>query len=109
MQRFVLRFTGQGAPPPADLARISATSGVSVIDATPRMVLVEASMAAGGLLADSLAGWVCVPEHGVSVPEPRPRPVRSPEAKPKPPGRSGPSRAVRGDRRGGRSKPGGER
>ncbi|MBU6276170.1 MAG: hypothetical protein KGQ61_06010 [Planctomycetes bacterium] len=109
MQRFVLRFTGQGAPPAADLERISAASGVSVIDATPRMVLVEASGAAGGRLADALAGWICVPEHGVSLPEPRPRPVKSPESKPKPPGRSGSSRAVRGDRRGGRSKPGGER
>ncbi|MFM7518949.1 MAG: hypothetical protein ACKO9B_00610 [Planctomycetota bacterium] len=109
MQRFVLRFTGKGAAAAADLARISATSGVSVIDTTSRMVLVEASGATSGRLADSLDGWICVPEQGIGQPDPRPRPIRSPETKPKPPGRSSAPRGTRGDRRGGRSKPGGER
>lgn len=107
MQRYVLRFTGQGAAPAADLERISSTAGVSVIDTTARMVLVEASAADGSQLASTLAGWVCVPEQTVPLPDPRPRPSAAPGGPPPPgsPGIRSASSRVRGDRRGSRSKP----
>ena len=108
MQRYVFRFTGLGAAPAADLERISSTAGVSVIDTTARMVLVEASAADSSRLADTLAGWVCVPEQTVPLPDPRPRPSAAPGSPP--PGSQGirsASSRVRGDRRGSRSKPSG--
>ncbi|MFM8285015.1 MAG: hypothetical protein ACKOCW_15825 [Planctomycetaceae bacterium] len=110
MQRYVLRFTGQGSAPAADLKRISATAGVSVIDTAPRMVLVEASGLAGGRLADLLDGWVCVPETTVPLPDPRRRAQPIDGAADRKSGTRrgasrGPSpRGGRGDRRGGRGK-----
>lgn len=102
MQRFVLRFTGQGAAPAADLERISTAAGVSVIDTSARMVLVEASAAAGSRLADDLTGWIFVPEQSLPLPDPRRRPVAAPPAMP---GSRPATSRVRGDRRGSRAKP----
>jgi hypothetical protein len=77
MTRFILRFTGQGVPPEADLTQIRSAPGVTVLDsASPRMLLVQGSPETLGQLAKALPGWVYNREHAIPVPDPRPK-IRS--------------------------------
>ena len=71
MSRFILRYTGQGAAPESDLARIRSASGVSVVDSTPRMLLVEAAPLRVQELAGELKGWTHAPERAYPLPDPR--------------------------------------
>jgi hypothetical protein len=75
MQRFVLRYRGSGAAPDADVRRVRATA--SVIDESPRMLLVDGDGGVlRGLLAD-LSDWSLSEEHAVSLPDTRYRTSRS--------------------------------
>jgi hypothetical protein len=71
MSRFILRYTGQGAAPESDLARIRSASGVSVVDSSPRMLLVEAAPQQVLQLAEELKGWTHAPERSFPLPDPR--------------------------------------
>ena len=72
MERAILRFTGPGAAPPADVARIRAMPGVNVIDASaPRMVLVDMVAEARVNLASLMPGWLVVSEQVVPLPDTR--------------------------------------
>ncbi len=75
MGRFILRFTGRGPMPDADLAQVRSTKGVTVVDSSsPRMLLVEAAPRTVEQLAEALPGWACAAEQMVPLPNPRPRP-----------------------------------
>jgi hypothetical protein len=72
--KFILRFCGEGAKPPADVKRIKQCEGVTVIDqSTPRMLLVEGPKAQVRKLADSMPDWALSEERRNALPKPRPR------------------------------------
>jgi hypothetical protein len=73
MDRFILRFTGQGAMPAADVSRIRAHPDVTVSDTSSRMLLIEATQPAADQLAQQLPDWVCTPERTYPRPDPRPK------------------------------------
>ncbi len=79
--RFVLRYRGEGAAPPADVARVVALPSTVVVDASARMLLVDAGPDADGLraLIDTLADWVLAPEQSYAIPDTRKRVDRPPE------------------------------
>lgn len=72
-RRFILRFTGTGSIPSADIERIRALPGIDVIDSTSRMLLVEAPEDEVMSLVQSMPEWVLSPEQTVDRPDPRPR------------------------------------
>jgi hypothetical protein len=76
--RFVLRYRGQGALPDADVARVAGLPA-TVLDTSPRMLLVEADPEALRALVDSLPDWVMAPEQGFPLPDTRKRALRPPE------------------------------
>jgi len=77
MGRFILRFTGRGAPPDADLVQIRSAPGVTVLDrASPRMLLVQASPEAIHQMTEALSGWIYSREQMIPLPDPRPK-IRS--------------------------------
>ena len=79
MSRFILRFTGCGAPPDTDLERIRSATGVTVVDnASSRMLLVQGSTDVVNSLAKALPGWTSSPEQTIPLPDTR-RKVRSPK------------------------------
>ena len=73
MGRFVLRFRGKGAKPPEDVARISASPNTTVLDDSPRMLLVEAPEAELKAVMDTLSDWVMTEERRIPLPDPRPK------------------------------------
>ena len=77
----MLRYRGEGASPQADVARLAGLPEAVVVDATPRMLLVEADDEPAALqaLVDSLPDWVMAPEQGFPIPDTRRRAVRPPE------------------------------
>lgn len=78
--RFVLRYCGSGATPAADVARLSDLSDAVVVDASPRMLLVESDHAPLHALVESLPDWVMAPEQSLPLPDTRKRAERPPEA-----------------------------
>jgi hypothetical protein len=87
--RYIVRFTGKGAPPPDAFARFAAAPGVDVVERAGRMVLVDSAGGEAPLRrAASEAGpaaddWLIAPEITYELPDPR--------KKPKPPSRPPPS------------------
>lgn len=73
MERFILRFEGNGEKPAQDLERIRALPGVKIVDDSSRMVLVEAPSAGVTELVQALPHWSLSPEHFVPVPDVRAR------------------------------------
>jgi hypothetical protein len=71
--RFILRYRGEGKAPDADLDRIRELPGAVVVDASGRMLLVEADADALRQLVDNLGPWVMAPERSYSVPDVRKR------------------------------------
>ena len=59
--------------PEGDLQRIRGHEGVSVVDSTDRMLLVDGEPSAVDSLKGSLPDWVLSPEQTMSAPDPRPR------------------------------------
>ncbi len=76
--RFVLRYVGEGASPTEDLARIRATPGVVVLDASERMLLAEGPQLVVQRLLQSLAAWEATPERVVPLPDTRRKVRRGP-------------------------------
>ena len=79
MARYILRYTGAGPVPVADMSRIEARDGVRVLDRSGRMVLVELESAVAHGLSGELSGWVVEPEVTHPVPDTRPAPRHSPD------------------------------
>lgn len=78
MRRFILRYTGGGAAPPADVDAILGQGGLTVVDRTPRMLLVDAAPSVVDRLVGALRGWVSAPERSLPVPDVRPKVRRAP-------------------------------
>jgi len=78
--RFVLRYRGTGPRPEGDVARVAELPAAVVVEASPRMLLVESDGDALRQLVDSLADWVMAPEQGFPLPDTRKRADRPPEA-----------------------------
>jgi len=79
MGRYILRYTGSGRRPAADLRRIRATPKLTVLDEAARMLLVEARAQPLRQVVSSLPGWVCSPERSIRLPDNRPAPRRAPK------------------------------
>ena len=79
MAKYILRFTGSGAKPAADVARIRKYEGVTVLDEAPRMLLVQCAKPRAKQLVEGLDNWVMSEERAVELPDPRPK-VRSKRA-----------------------------
>ncbi len=79
-RRFVLRYGGDGAKPPADVERVRAlTDAVVIDDSSSRMLLVDSRPEQLRDLVDSLPGWVMAPEQTYAVPDTRKRVERPPD------------------------------
>jgi hypothetical protein len=79
MGRYILRFTGKGPRPAADVKRIRAAVRLQVLDESPRMLLVETSEERIREVISSLPGWSWTQERTIRLPDTRPRPLRKPE------------------------------
>ncbi|MBA3268575.1 MAG: hypothetical protein H0T70_10010 [Acidimicrobiia bacterium] len=78
-QRFVLRYRGEGAKPPADVARMQELAD-NVVESSARMLLVESDDEPLRQLVDSLPDWVMAPEQTYPVPDTRKSVRRPPSA-----------------------------
>jgi hypothetical protein len=79
LERYILRFTGKGPKPEADVKCIRAAPKLTVIDDSPRMLLVEASEEHVRRMISSMPGWTWSPERTIRLPDSRPRPRRKPK------------------------------
>ncbi len=79
MAKYILRYTGSGAKPAADVTRIRRSDGVIILDEAPRMLLVQCAKPRAKQLIDNLVDWVLSEERSVELPNPRPK-VRSKRA-----------------------------
>lgn len=79
MAKYILRFTGSGAKPAADVALIRKREGLTVLDEAPRMLLVQCAKTRVRQLVEGLDNWVMSEERAVELPSPRPK-VRSKRA-----------------------------
>jgi hypothetical protein len=79
MGRYILRFTGTGPRPAADVKRIRCAAKLTVLDDSARMLLVEASEERVKEVISSMPGWSWSPERTIRLPDSRPRPRRRPK------------------------------
>ena len=74
MARFILRFTGKGNAPDADLELLRASPQVKIVDdSSARMLLVEGIESDVRPLVEKMGGWILVPETFTKRPDPRVR------------------------------------
>jgi len=73
-RRFVLRYSGSGRAPEADVGRIQAHA--RIVDRSSRMLLVEGEVSSVRDLVSELRGWVASEESPVTLPDTRQRPLR---------------------------------
>jgi len=79
MKKYILRFTGSGAKPAADVTHIRECEGVTILSEAPRMLLVQCAKSRAKQLVEELDNWVMSEERTVELPNPRPK-VRSKRA-----------------------------
>lgn len=72
MGRFILRYQGTGDAPRADLERFRALSGVSVLDDSPRMLLVDGPEQHVRQFVSEAPDWVMTAEKTYDLPAPHP-------------------------------------
>lgn len=74
MNRYILRFRGQGSKPVDDVEIIRSLPNATVLDEeSARMLLVEADAKELQTAMESLPGWVMTEERTLRLPDP-PRP-----------------------------------
>ena len=72
VERYVLRFRGEGAKPAVDVQRILKSRSVTVLDdSSPRMLLVEADQGKLKALVDTMPDWIMTPEQITPLPDTR--------------------------------------
>jgi hypothetical protein len=71
--RFVLRYAGGNQPATKDLDYIRDFPGVSVVDDSERMLLIEASESDASELAKQLSGWRLIRESFTPLPDTTPK------------------------------------
>jgi hypothetical protein len=76
MARFILRYKGSGPKPDDDIARISGLPHTTVLEDSPRMLLVGAPEPELRTLIDSMPDWVMSPEQTITIPDPRAKILR---------------------------------
>jgi len=77
--RFVLRYSGQGTTPEADVARVQQLDDATVVDSSSRMLLVESHPEPLRRLVDTLPDWVMGSEQSYAVPDTRETVERPPD------------------------------
>lgn len=70
---FIVRCKALGSVPEADLATIRGRPGVTVLDESDRMLLIQTSQETADELARLLPGWSVSPEKRIPLPDTRPR------------------------------------
>ncbi|MCI0337670.1 MAG: hypothetical protein L0226_08840 [Acidobacteria bacterium] len=73
MNRYILRYRGQGAKPKEDVEMIRSLPETTIFDETSRMLLVEAPEEVLRTALKSLTNWVMTEERFIPMPDP-PRP-----------------------------------
>ncbi|MBN1567869.1 MAG: hypothetical protein JXA73_08470 [Acidobacteria bacterium] len=82
VERYVLRFRGEGAKPAVDVKRILDSGNITVLDnSSPRMLLVEADQGRLKALVDTMPGWIMTPEQVIPLPDTRAKVKRGPGKK----------------------------
>jgi hypothetical protein len=82
MNRFILRYRGEGQKPAEDVERVRSLEEVRVLDeSSPRMLLVEGPGTRLKTLVASMPQWVLSPERMVPLPDPRLRPLKKHQKK----------------------------
>ena len=79
MGRYILRFTGGGRRPSADMKRLREDPKLTVLDDSAHMFLVEGSEEQVRRVVGSMPGWSWSPERAIRLPDSRPKPRRGPE------------------------------
>lgn len=72
-RRFVVRFQGRGAKPAADADRVRRLPGLTVLDESSRMLLIEGDDETLVPLIESFSGWVVALEQTYPMPDTRRR------------------------------------
>lgn len=79
MNRYILRFRGEGEKPETDVEVIRSLPHLKVLDEdSPRMLLVEAPEEELQPAMDALPNWLMSEERSYKVPETRPRVAHPP-------------------------------
>ncbi len=71
MSKYILRFTGAGKKPRADVKKIRRAPVEIVDESSPRMVLVDGSPSAVRELEESLQDWAVIAERKIPLPDTR--------------------------------------
>ncbi|HEV2758685.1 MAG TPA: hypothetical protein VGV86_03860 [Acidimicrobiales bacterium] len=73
--RFILRYRGTGPAPAGDMNQLRGLEDAVVVDASPRMVLVESDSDPEALrsIVDRLPDWIMAPEQSYALPDVGPR------------------------------------
>jgi len=71
MSHYIFLFQGTGPKPAEDVAAIRAMPGSTVLDESPRMLLVDAPEAQVQSLAAHMPNWEITPERMYPLPDPR--------------------------------------
>lgn len=77
--RFVLRYSGEGPKPDADIARLQELAGAVIVDSSARMLVVEAKAEPLRDVVDALQDWVMGPDVSYDVPDTRKKVLRPPD------------------------------
>ena len=73
MKRFILRYRGEGTKPEKDVKLIRSAPETTVLDESPRMLLVEAPEDVLRKALQSLPDWVMAEEEYIPLPDPHPK------------------------------------
>jgi len=73
MKRYILRYRGEGTRPEKDVELIRSLPETTVLDDSPRMLLVEAPEDPLRGALQLLPDWVMVEEEFIPLPDPRPK------------------------------------
>ncbi len=77
--RFVLRYSGEGPKPAADVARLQELAGAVIVESSARMLVVEAKPEPLRDVVDALPDWVMGPDMSYDVPDTRKKVLRPPD------------------------------
>ena len=95
MEHFILRYTGEGSTPAADLQRLRSLPGLRIVEESGRIVLLETGKQEFENLVSLFPGWVSSPIRAdIELPDPRPMPTRPPR---RPGGDGGPQRKTKSE------------
>jgi hypothetical protein len=79
MPRFILRYANSGPAPDAHVKQIRALPKAKIIDASSRMMLVDAPEEDLRKAIADMPGWVISAEQTINVPDPRPKVLHPPD------------------------------